>query len=78
MEESRNQGIPVDVDSDGDIGGLNVNSILEQTVGVEFDSEEEVKSFYKMYACRKCFQWKIRNSKTELGGQQRYLILACT
>ena len=68
MEESINHGMLVDVDLDGDVDGLNGNSVLEPTAGMKFDSEEEVKAFYKMYACRKGFQWKIRNSKTRLGG----------
>ena len=70
--------MPIDVDPNCDVDGSNVNSILEPTVGMVFDSIEEVKSFYKSYAVRKGFQWKIRNSKTGLDGQLRYLVLACT
>ena len=47
--------MPIDVDPNSDVDGSNVNSILEPTVGMEFDSKEEVKSFYKTYALERVF-----------------------
>ena len=62
MEKSSNHDTSIDIDPNGHIDGLGVNfETLEPTVGMEFDSEEEIRSFYKRYASTKSFAWKIKN-----------------
>jgi hypothetical protein len=66
-----------------EVGSFNVeeeddDACWEPKIDMCFSSLDEVKSFYKEYAFRKGFEWKIRTSRKGRDGEVCYLILACT
>jgi len=58
--------------------GADLDQHRDPTIGMWFETEDEVKKIYKDYAIRKGFGVRIRTSQKDLDGNISYLKLVCS